>query len=230
MAARSGFFVTGTDTDAGKTVVALGLVAALQARGMRVGVQKPVAAGADRTPDGLRNADALALSAQSGLDLSYEVVNPWCFEPPIAPHIAAAKIGCEIRFAPVLAALSRIAAASDAVVVEGAGGWRVPLGPDGDMGALAVDAGLPVILVVGLRLGCLNHALLTTDAIRSSGCTLAGWVGNVLDPQMAELEANVATLHELIPVPCLGVVPRLPHPAPLRVAELLDLPPTAAAR
>jgi dethiobiotin synthetase len=98
------------------------------------------------------------------------------------------------------------------------------------MGALALAAGLPVILVVGLRLGCLNHALLTTDAIRSSGCTLAGWVGNVLDPQMAELEANVATLHELIPVPCLGVVPRLPHPAPLRVAELLDLPPTAAAR
>jgi dethiobiotin synthetase len=230
MAARRGFFVTGTDTDAGKTVVALGLVAALQAGGLRVGVQKPVAAGAERTPDGLRNGDALALLSQSHLALPYDDVNPWCFEPPIAPHIAAAKVGDEIRFAPVLAALSRIAAASDAVVVEGAGGWRVPLGPDGDMAALAEATGLPVLLVVGLRLGCLNHALLTVDAIRSAGCVLAGWVGNVLDPRVAEPEANVATLRELIPAPCLGVVPRLADPAPQRVAGFLDLPPMAVTR
>jgi len=224
MADRRGFFVTGTDTDAGKTVVALGLVAALQARGLRVGVQKPVAAGADRTPDGLRNGDALALLAASGLDLPYEVVNPWCFEPPIAPHIAAARAGCEIRFTPVLEGLGRVATASDVVVVEGAGGWRVPLGPDGDMAALARATGLPVLLVVGLRLGCLNHALLTADAIRSAGCVLAGWVGNVVHARMAELEANVATLRGLIPAPCLGVVPRLADPAPRCVAGHLDLP------
>lgn len=224
MASRRGFFVTGTDTDAGKTLVAVGVAAALQARGLRVGVQKPVAAGAQRTVGGLRNADALALQAQSGLGLPYDIVNPWCFEPPIAPHIAAARVGCEIRFAPVLEALDRIAAASDLVVVEGAGGWRVPLGPDRDMAALARATGLPVLLVVGLRLGCLNHALLTADAILSAGCTLAGWVGNVVDPNMAELEANVAALRELIPAPCLGVVPRLADPAARHVAAFLDLP------
>jgi dethiobiotin synthetase len=230
MADRRGFFVTGTDTDAGKTVVAAGLVAALRALGLKVGVQKPVAAGASRTADGLRNGDALALLAASGLELAYDAVNPWCFEPPIAPHIAAARVGCEIRIAPALEALDRIAAASDLVVVEGAGGWRVPLGPEGDIAALARATGLPVLLVVGLRLGCLNHALLTADAISSSDCTLAAWAGNVVDPNMAELEANVATLRERIPVPCLGVVPRLFDPAPERVAGFLDLPPTVAAR
>ena len=224
MASRRGFFVTGTDTDAGKTLVAVGVVAALQARGLRVGVQKPVAAGAQRTVGGLRNADALALQAQSGLGPPYDIVNPWCFEPPIAPHIAAARVGSEIRFAPVLEALDRIAAVSDLVVVEGAGGWRVPLGPDRDMAALARATGLPVLLVVGLRLGCLNHALLTADAIRSAGCTLAGWVGNAVDPNMAEFEANVAALRELIPAPCLGVVPRLADPAARHVAAFLDLP------
>ncbi len=229
MRERRGWFVTGTDTDAGKTVVALGLVAALQAQGLRVGVQKPVAAGAERHAGGLRNADASALLAQSGLELPYGVVNPYCFEPPIAPHIAAARAGCEIRFAPILDALHGIIAVSEVVVVEGAGGWRVPLGPDGDMAALAVATGLPALLVVGLKLGCLNHAVLTAESIRSSGATLAGWVGNVVDPRMAELEANVATLRELIPAPCWGVIPRLPEPTPITVAGLLRLPPVVIA-
>lgn len=218
----SGVFVTGTDTDCGKTVIACGLVAAPRSRGRRVGVMKPVSAGAQSTADGLRNQDALDLIAESGLDLPYEAVNPWVFAPAIAPHIAAAQAGTPIRFAPVLEAFARIRAASDTVVVEGAGGWRVPLGPDGDMADLAAALRLPVLLVVGLRLGCLSHALLTAESIERHGCRLAGWVGNRVDPRMAVAEENVVALRERLPAPCLGIVPRLDRPSGAAVAARLD--------
>jgi dethiobiotin synthetase len=218
-----GLFVTGTDTDCGKTVVARGLVAALRSRGLRVGVMKPVSAGAETTSGVLRNRDALDLIAESGLDLPYAIVNPCVLAPPIAPHVAAAQAGTPIRFAPLLDALAGIGAASDAVVVEGAGGWCVPLGPDGDMADLAAALGLPVLLVVGLRLGCLNHALLTAESVERRGCRLAGWVGNLVDPGMAALEANVATLRERLPAPCLGIVPRLEHPTGPAVAAHLRI-------
>ena len=224
--AMRGIFVTGTDTDCGKTVVACGVVAALRARGLRVGVMKPVAAGAEAGLAGLRNRDALDLIAASGLDLSYDDVNPFVYARPIAPHIAAARTGQPIRFAPLRAAFARIAAVSDAVVVEGAGGWRVPLGPDGDMADLAVVLGLPVLLVVGLRLGCLNHALLTAEAIALRGCQLAGWVGTRIDPRMAALDENLATLREGLAAPCWGVVPHLESPAATAVAAHLSLPPS----
>jgi dethiobiotin synthetase len=183
---------------------------------------KPVAAGAQETPQGLRNRDALDLIAASGCDLPYAIVNPCVYAPPIAPHLAAAQAGAAIRFAPLLEAFARIRAASDVVIVEGAGGWRVPLGPDGDMADLAAALGLPVLLVVGLRLGCLNHALLTAESIERRGCRLAGWVGNAVDPAMAMRGANVATLRERLPAPCLGVVPRLDRVTPASVAALLD--------
>ena len=218
----NGIFVTGTDTDCGKTVVACGLAGALRAAGLRVGVMKPVAAGAEQTPDGLRNPDALDLIAASGCDLPYEIINPLIYVPPIAPHLAAAQAGTIIRFAPLLDAYARIRAASDVVVVEGAGGWRVPLGPDGDIADLAAALGLPVLLVVGLRLGCLNHALLTAESIARSGCRLAGWVGNLLDPRMAAREENVATLRERLPAPCFGIVPRLGETTPAAVGAQLD--------
>jgi dethiobiotin synthetase len=217
-----GLFVTGTDTDCGKTVVARGVVAALRARGLRVGVMKPVAAGAVSTPEGLRNQDALDLIAESGLDLPYATVNPFVYGPAIAPHVAATQAGAAIRFAPLLDAFARICAASDAVVVEGAGGWRVPLGPDGDVADLAAALGLPVLLVVGLRLGCLNHALLTAESIGRRGCRLAGWVGNRVDPRMAVPDENVATLRERLPAPCLGIVPRLDRVTAASVAAQLD--------
>jgi dethiobiotin synthetase len=217
-----GAFVTGTDTDCGKTVVACGLVAALRSRGLRVGVMKPVSAGADATPGGLRNQDALDLMVESGLGLPYETVNPWVFAPAIAPHIAASQAGTPIRFAPLFESFARIRAASDVVVVEGAGGWRVPLGPDGDMADLAAALGLPVLLVVGLRLGCLSHALLTAESIERRGCELAGWIGNRVDPRMAAAEENVATLRERLPAPCLGIVPRLDRPGGSAVAAQLD--------
>jgi dethiobiotin synthetase len=217
-----GLFVTGTDTDCGKTVVACGIVAALRARGPRVGVLKPVAAGAWETPGGLRNQDALDLAAASGSDLPYAVVNPFVYAPPIAPHIAAAQAGEVIRFAPLREAFERVRAASDVVVVEGAGGWRVPLGPDGDVADLAAALGLPVVLVVGLRLGCLSHALLTAESIARAGCRLAGWVANTVDPTMAVREENLATLRARLPAPCLGVVPRLDDVTPAAVAAWLD--------
>ncbi len=217
-----GVFVTGTDTDCGKTVVACGLVAALRATGRRVGVMKPVAAGAEETPQGLRNRDALDLIAASGCDLPYEVVNPCVYAPPIAPHLAAAQAGESIRFAPLLDAYGRIRAVSDVVVVEGAGGWRVPLGPEGDMAELAAALGLPVLLVVGLRLGCLNHALLTAESVARAGRRLAGWVGNVVDPCMAARDQNLATLRERLPAPCLGFVSRLGAVTPAAVAARLD--------
>jgi dethiobiotin synthetase len=217
-----GIFITGTDTDCGKTVVACGVVAALRSGGLRVGVMKPVSAGAEPTLDGLRNQDALDLIAASGLDLPYALVNPFAFAPPIAPHVAAAQAGTPIRFAPLLEAFARIRAASDVVVVEGAGGWRVPLGPDGDVADLAAALGLPVLLVVGLRLGCLSHALLTAESIERRDCRLAGWVGNVVDPAMAMREENVATLRERFPAPCLGIVPRLGRVTAASVAAQLD--------
>jgi len=185
-------------------------------------VMKPVAAGAEERSQGLRNCDALDLIGASGCELPYEIVNPFVYSPPIAPHIAAAQAGDEIRFGSVLEAFTRIRATSDVVVVEGAGGWRVPLGPDGDMAGLAAALGLPVLLVVGLRLGCLNHALLTAESVARAGRRLAGWVGNVVDPCMAARDQNLATLRERLPAPCLGFVSRLGAVTPAAVAARLD--------
>jgi dethiobiotin synthetase len=217
-----GVFVTGTDTDCGKTVVAGGLLRVLSEAGRRAAGFKPVAAGAQPTPLGLRNEDALALQAESVAGIAYEDVNPLCYAPAIAPHIAAAESGRPIRFAVIREAHDRLAARVDSVVAEGAGGWRVPLGDDGDMADLAALLGYPVVLVVGLRLGCLNHALLSADSIRSRGLRLLGWVGSALDPGMARRDENLATLRETLPAPCLGVVPRLTQPDPRQVARALD--------
>ena len=222
-----GLFITGTDTDSGKTVVACGLLHALAGTGLRVSGFKPVAAGAEPTSEGLRNADALALRALGTPPADYDLVNPACFEPAIAPHIAAAEAGTSIDWSRILAAHRQLRRAYQVLVVEGAGGWRVPLDRERDMADLAAALGYPVVLVVGLRLGCLNHALLTAEAILNRGLSLAGWVGNVPGGVMERQEDNLATLGERIPAPCLGAVPTLERPTPeavsrhLRVASLI---------
>ena len=191
-----GFFVTGTDTGAGKTLVACGLLRAHAAMGMRAVGMKPVAAGASVEDGRLTNADVRALELAGNVAAPGELVNPYCFEPPIAPHIAAAQAGVNIDLARVKNAFLQLAAVADCVVVEGAGGFRVPLGSHTDMSDLAAMIGLPVVLVVGMRLGCINHALLTAAAVRTAGLTLAGWVANHVDPAFACADENVAALRE----------------------------------
>ena len=221
----AGLFVTGTDTDVGKTHVALGLMAALQARGLSVAPMKPVAAGAEPTPDGPRNGDALALRAQASIALPHELVNPVCLAPPIAPHIAAAEAGIELETGPLLRACREIEGRADVVLVEGAGGWLVPLNGRETLADLAVALDFPVVLVVGIRLGCINHALLSARAIRADGLRLAGWVANEIAPQSARIDENVASIDQRIDAPLLGRVPFAPQATATRTAACLDVSP-----
>jgi len=220
--AITGFFITGTDTGVGKTEVTLGLMQALRTRGRRAGGMKPVASGCAVTPKGLRNEDALRIREATGPAIDYDLVNPYAFEPAVAPHLAAAVSGREIRFAPIVQAFETLAGHFDTMLVEGVGGWRVPLGEDGDLADLAAALGLPVILVVGLRLGCINHALLTVESVERRGLRLAAWVANTLDSDMEMREENVATLRRQIAAPCLGEVPFLADAQARLVASHLD--------
>ena len=197
-----GLFVTGTDTGVGKTRVAVALIHALRARGLCVAAMKPVAAG--HMPGEL-NEDVTALLHAANVTADIRDVNPYAFEPAIAPHIAAQQAGVRIELDVIAEAYARLAAAADVVVVEGAGGWRVPLNEDADMADLAQRLGLPVVLVVGLRLGCLNHAVLTAESIAQRQLPWAGWVGNHIDPAMTCQAENVAALQARLPSPCLGV-------------------------
>ncbi|GAC1354426.1 MAG: dethiobiotin synthase [Variovorax sp.] len=222
-----GCFVTGTDTEIGKTRISAALLHGLAQAGWRSAGLKPVAAGID-VIDGQRvNADVRALRDAGSVRLADAEVGPLQFEAACAPHIAAALEGRTIDRAAILNAARALAARADALVVEGVGGFCVPLGADWDTSDLAVDLGLPVVLVVGLRLGCINHALLTAEAIRARGLRLAGWVGNRVVRDMPWAEDNVAALrHELgrrHGAPCLGVVPWLAEPTPAAVAAHLDL-------
>ncbi len=218
------FFVTGTDTEVGKTTVAAGLLRAARLAGLSTAAAKPVASGCERTAAGLRNADALALLGECTLPMSYEQVNPFAFEPAIAPHLAARETGVELSAvgleAPVRAMLGL---GADFSLVEGAGGWRVPLSGRQNLSDLAMLLGLPVILVVGVRLGCINHALLTAEAITRDGLPLAGWVANIVDAQTSRLEENLGTLADRLDAPCIGLVPPLASATPSAVAPHLDL-------
>jgi dethiobiotin synthetase len=204
------FFITGTDTDVGKTLIACGLLTAAALRGSRTMAIKPVAAGAELTENGLRNDDAMMLMAAMTEVLPYQQVNPVLFEPAIAPHIAAEQAGKRITVSQ-LAGMCRGAMMqpADFILIEGAGGWRVPLNRYELLSGLASALQAPVILVVGMKLGCINHALLTAEAIRGDGLRLAGWVGNQIDPDMTCVEENLATLNAMLDAPCIGIVPYL---------------------
>jgi dethiobiotin synthetase len=215
-----GIFITGTDTGVGKTLVASGLVRVLAGRGHRVVGLKPVASGAEPSRSGLRNSDALALAAESAVQLPYELTNPYCFEPAIAPHLAAAEAGVRLSPDDLVDWYGRATVGAELAVVEGAGGWRVPLHPDGFLSDLPERLGLGVLLVVGLRLGCLNHARLTFEAItRGNRCPFAGWIGNQVDAGFEPLNANIATLERLLGSPPLAIIPPLAEPTASSAAK-----------
>jgi dethiobiotin synthetase len=202
-------FVTGTDTGVGKTVVAAALTRALVARGLKVAVMKPIASGSDPTPDGPRNSDALTLLAAANVPAPYEVVNPYCFLPPVSPHIAAREAGVTIDLTLLRSRFDCLAAASDWVIVEGAGGWLAPISDTAAMADLAAALALPVLLVTGLRLGCLNHSLLTRESVRARGVPFAGWIANAVDPHFDRPGENIATLTARLGEPPLARVPFL---------------------
>lgn len=218
------FFITGTDTGVGKTTVSCALLAAARAQGKTTLALKPVASGCAQTPDGLRNDDALALMAEMTESLPYEQVNPVALAQPLSPHLAAAHGGRRLSVSQ-LAGFCRggLMQRADFKLVEGAGGWRVPLNEREMLSALPKALGLPVILVVGLRLGCLNHAILSAEAIFKDGVRIAGWVGNSLEPAMAAQEENVATLKNLFTPPCLGILPWQPEATAAERGRLLAL-------
>ncbi len=214
------YFVTGTDTGVGKTLVSCALLHALGARGCRTAGFKPVAAGCEA--DG-RNGDAIALQAAATTAFSHEQVNPYCLTEEIAPHVAAQREGVRIELPRILALYRELAAQCDMVIVEGAGGFAVPLNEREDSSDLARELGLPVILVVGMRLGCLSHALLTARAISDCGLKCAGWVANTVNPDMAALPDNIAALRERIAAPLLGVLPHMTEPDARVGQRWLDL-------
>jgi dethiobiotin synthetase len=219
-----GLFITGTDTGVGKTLVATALLSAYASQGLVTAAMKPVASGCEHTSAGLRNDDALRLQGQATLDIDYSTLNPYAFAPAIAPHIAARQAGISIDLPRLVETYASLAARADVVVVEGAGGWYVPLDAQHSMADLARDLALPVILVVGMRLGCINHALLTAAAIRTEGLPLTGWVANTIDPDMPCLVENLHTLQQTIHAPCLGVIPHRPCDDADTVASHLSVP------
>lgn len=197
------YFVTGTDTGVGKTLVSCALLHAFATKGLRVAGMKPVATGIDENG---HNEDAKKLRAASNVMAGYGQINPYCFPHPVAPHIAARNAGVRIELSRILTSYNELTSQADVVIVEGIGGFKVPLNERQDSADLARQLALPVILVVGMRLGCLNHALLAAGAIEACGLRLAGWVSNVQDDGMAALRDNIAALEQRLTAPLLGVV------------------------
>jgi dethiobiotin synthetase len=210
----SSLFVTGTDTGVGKTLAACVLLHHLRRRGLRALGMKPVAAGVEPSPQGPVNPDVVLLRRASSWPAPLDQVNPYLFEPPIAPHLAASAAGMRIQIPRIVQAFQALRSGADVIVVEGVGGFLVPLNEQEDAGDLAVALALPVVLVVGLRLGCLNHAQLSQQAIVARSLRLAGWIANSIDPRMARFEENLQALRERIDAPLLGVMPHREAPDP----------------
>lgn len=207
---RRSYFVTGTDTGVGKTLFSCGLLYAAGQAGYRTAAIKPIAAGAEQTPEGLRNDDALQLQAACNQPMSYEEVNPVCLPAPLSPHLAAQQAGRRIKAERLVGfCQGLLAQRANLTVVEGAGGWRVPINDNETLADVAKQLKIPVILVVGMRLGCLNHAMLSAEAIYRDGLTLAGWVANTLDPDMPARDGNIAKLERELMVPLLADIPWL---------------------
>lgn len=206
----TGFFVTGTDTDVGKTWATIALMRGLQRQGLQVAGMKPVAAGCIWQDGQLKNADALLMQANASMDLDYAMINPYAFEPPVSPHLACGEVVVELPV--LLEKFKQLQQLADLVIVEGAGGWYSPLSAKLDNADLAQALDLPVILVVGVRLGCINHARLTLNAIRQANLSCVGWVAVQIDPLMQAFEANLAYLQQQLDVPLLAILPHILTP------------------
>jgi len=218
------FFVTGTDTGVGKTTVSAALLYLARQQGLTTAAAKPVASGCEQTAQGLRNSDALALCQQCTVPLTYDELNPYAFAPPIAPHLAADEAGIELSVSALAQSAQVILdKGADLTLVEGAGGWRVPINRQQTLADVAHILQLPVILVVGVRLGCINHALLTAEAIQHDGLILAGWVANGLEPETLKLDENFNYFAQHLAAPCLGHIPYLQTVSSSIVARYLSL-------
>ncbi len=203
---KSAYFITGTDTDVGKTYIASALVQHFCQQGLQAVGMKPVAAGAELVDGRLLNSDVTELIKAGNVDADLALINPYVFAPAIAPHIAAEQAGIRVLLDNIQQSFDVLQTKADVVVVEGAGGFRVPINRQETMADLAVKLNLPIILVVGVRLGCINHALMTAGSIRAAGLNLVGWVANRIDPNMPAIEENIATLKALIKAPCIADV------------------------
>lgn len=217
-----GVYVTGTDTAVGKTLVSCTLLHALRARGLRATGMKPLASGCIETLDGWRNDDALALQVAGDPCGDYGDINPIALPNPLAPELAARDAGVVVSLAPILAAYARLSASADVVVVEGVGGWAAPLAAGIDQSMLVQALRLPVVLVVGLRLGCISHARLAAAAIEADGARLAGWIASEVDPDMQRIDDNMALLRARLPAPCLGRLAHCVYPLPATLAAGLS--------
>ncbi len=219
-----GFFVTGTDTGVGKTYVSAQLLRALRAQGLHALAMKPIASGAIETAEGLRNDDAVCLQQAASENVAYEIINPFVFAPAIAPSIAASLLSVEIDPNQILDCYRQLQARAQLVLVEGVGGWRVPLSDELQTVDLVRRLGLSVIMVVGLRLGCINHAILTAEAIQRDGLRLFGWYANIIEPKLEYQDENIATLSRAISAPMLGVIPYsndMPSMSTIDISQLL---------
>ncbi|WP_273426516.1 dethiobiotin synthase [Marinobacter sp.] len=223
--AKKTFFVTGTDTGVGKTMVSAAILEAARAAGLRTLAMKPIASGCDETPEGLRNEDALALQNAMTESLAYEVINPVALKPAIAPHVAAAQAGKTVTAQRLIGFCRGLQLRpADLMLIEGAGGWRVPLNDRETYASLPRELGTPVILVVSLKLGCINHALLTAEAIRADGVVVAGWVANRAEAETMSCEQETLEyLGSHMAAPCLGELPWLEEPDPVALASHLDI-------
>ncbi|MES2822161.1 MAG: dethiobiotin synthase [Pseudomonadota bacterium] len=220
--AKKAFFITGTDTNVGKTLVSAGLLVTAKNNGLTTAALKPVAAGCEKTVAGLRNSDALMLQSVITQALPYEQINPIALEAAIAPHIAAQQEKRSVSVDRLAGFCRGVLSSADFTIVEGAGGWRVPINPRETMADLAKNLQLPVIMVVSIRLGCLNHAFLTFEAIVRDGLPVAGWIANCMDADMPALHENIDSLRARLPIPCLATVPFLLEPSPATMASYFD--------
>jgi len=221
----NGFFVTGTDTGVGKTWCSTGLLEAFNRQGLTTIAMKPVASGCEHTPAGLRNDDARLLMQTMSTVAEYDEVNPYAFAPAIAPHLAAAEIGVTVEIDNIIEQANQLALRADRIVIEGAGGWLVPLNATQTFADLAIALNLPIVLVVGIRLGCINHTLLSIESIRHSGLPLAGWIANAGTTEAqgcGDIAANIETLSSRISAPLLGTLPHMGCDAS-QIANQLDI-------